>query len=184
MHTPPPRPHLRPERAADDAAVARLLKDALGDDGAGGALIARLRDDGDLLHVHVAETAEGAVAGVAVFSKAFIDGAAGGVATRAAVLGPVAVLAERQGRGLGGALARAGFAICRRRGVEAVLSTATGGFLDKLGFARAAAKGLEGPWKGAQLQALALHDDLAPLAGAVRFPPAFGRDGRGPRPGD
>ena len=81
-------------------------------------LVADLRAEDAVIAALIA-TGNGRILGHILFSELPIEGD-GGV-LRAAALAPLAVLPERQGQGIGTALARAGLAACRPPSCSAIL---------------------------------------------------------------
>ena len=100
----------------------------------------------------------------------------GNSSLKAAGLGPLAVLPDYQGRGIGGALIVEGLCECRARGMEAVFVLGEEEYYTRYGFEPASNKGLF--WK---------NDDYAPyflafelvegaldgVTGEVKYHPAF-----------
>ncbi len=77
-------------------------------------------------------------------------------ADRALALGPVAVVPERQGEGIGTRLVRAGLALGRERGWHSVFVLGDPAFYGPLGFRSDRAAGAIVPWAGPNFQALEL----------------------------
>ena len=73
----------------------------------------------------------GAIVGHIAFSEVLIDGEACGWFA----LGPVAVIPERQGDGIGGALVRAGLARLRAQGAAGRVLVGDPGYYGRFGFA-------------------------------------------------
>jgi len=169
-----PAPHIRPETPADRAAVAEVNRLAFGGE-AEGRLVERLHADGLVVASLVAEDA-GRVVGHILFSRLPLETARGDLP--AASLAPMAVRPERQGRGIGAALVRAGLAACRERGCVAVVVLGHPGYYPRFGFSAALAAGLEAPWRGEALMALELVPGaLAGRRGRLRYPAAFAEVG-------
>lgn len=104
---------IRPETTADLQAIAAVNAAAFGRD-AEGDLVAALRRARALTLSLVAEEDDGRVVGHIAFSPARVVG--DGFAHAAVALGPLAVLPERQKRGVGGRLVRAGQAALQQQG--------------------------------------------------------------------
>lgn len=104
---------------------------------------------------------------------------ADGPAPPAAQLAPVAVLPERQGRGVGSALVRAGLSRCREIGWAAVFLVGNPAYYSRFGFALAAPFGLSYPGPhDPYLQLLELRPGaLAGVTGRIRLHPAFAEVG-------
>ena len=100
-------------------------------------------------------------------------------------LGPIGVLPDRQGRGVGGALVRAGLDEALRRGATAVILLGSPAYYGPLGFEPAARYGLKNPYAGTTDEAFTIEEHdfqiagldraaTARLEGVVRWHPAFG----------
>lgn len=162
---------IRPERPEDHAAVAALHERAFGQP-AEARLVAALRAAGAATLSLVAEE-DGQVVGHVLFSPVSVDDGAGGWA--ALGLGPVAVRPERQRRGIGAALVRAGLAACRDNGHTVVLVLGHAEYYPRFGFRPAAGAGLR--WEHGH-DASFFVAELAPgalagRAGVVRYRPEF-----------
>jgi putative acetyltransferase len=136
---------LRPERDEDRDAVGRLHRAAF--QGRGRA-VADLVDDlrqslttGPGLSL-VADEA-GDVVGHALFTRALLDAPRRLVEVQ--VLSPLAVRPDRQRRGVGAALVRAGLEILAERGVPVVFLEGDPGYYARLGFRAGAGQGFRRP---------------------------------------
>ncbi len=121
---------IRKETAGDAADIRRVNRLGFGRD-AEGDLIDTLREKGMIICSLVAEVA-GEVAGHVLFTPAVLDDA--GSLTPVAALGPVAVLPERQRRGIGDALIRAGLAICYDQGYPLAVVLGHPDYYPRFGF--------------------------------------------------
>lgn len=131
-----------------------------------------LRQDGDVLSSLVAQEENGAIVGHVLFSRLGIEG---NPQLRAAALAPMAVRPDRQRRGIGGALIRTGLEHCRRLDLDAVVVLGHTTYYPRFGFSAALAAGLEAPFSGPHLMALALRDGvLSGRKGRLRYANAFG----------
>jgi putative acetyltransferase len=161
---------LREERPGDEAAIRRITAAAFAghpySDGTEAAIIDALRADGDLALSLVAE-ADGAIVGHVAFSPASLSGGERGWLA----LGPISVLAEWQGRGIGRALIEAGIRHWRENGAKGLVVLGDPALYARFGFVRRARLRIGGPLSE-YFQVLPLGDD-AP-AGTVEFAPAFG----------
>src|SRR5262245_24345952 len=143
-------------------------------------IVEAVRDD-DGSFALVAEE-EGAVVGHVQFSRAWI----GEVAVLA--LGPVGVLPDRRGRGVGSELIREGLEEARSRGEAAVILLGDPAFYPRFGFEPASAFGLSNPYTGVLPDGFEIAEEdfmvarlaEARLAGEVRWHPAFGEPVAGP----
>lgn len=163
---------IRPERPDDAPAIRRVHEQAF--ERAGEAeLVAALRVAGAAVVSLVAED-RGVIVGHVLFSPVAIgdDGATG------LGLGPVAVLPERQRRGIGAALIRHGLAECGRLGHGVVVVLGHPGYYPRFGFVRASARGLRCEYDAPDDAFMVV--ELTPGAlrgggGLVRYHPEFGR---------
>jgi putative acetyltransferase len=178
--------HLRPETAADHAAVRALHLAAFGDHG---RTVADLTDD---LRAGIAPTGgaslvaeeDGAVVGHVMLSAAWLDAPPRLVDVR--VLSPLAVHPRHQRRGAGAALVRRALAVAQDQGAPLVVLEGDPGYYGRLGFRRAAGLGLRRPSlriPDAAFQALALRGHEAWMTGTLVYPDVFWRhDAVGLRP--
>lgn len=99
-------------------------------------------------------------------------------------LGPVGVLPDRQGRGIGTALVAAALAEARSRGACAVILLGSPAYYGARGFAPATRHGLRNPYAGVQPDGFEIAEEdlqiavldparVAKLTGEVRLHPAF-----------
>ena len=135
-------------------------------------LVDQLRRDGDVLLSMVADIG-GSIVGHILFSRMSIETATGPYA--AVALAPMAVLPGYQKQGIGGELIRHGIAELRGRGERVVLVLGHVDYYPRFGFSSGATRELSHPfppeaYMGMELVPGALED----LAGAVRYPAAFG----------
>lgn len=92
---------------------------------------------------------------------------------RAAALGPLAVLPEEQGKGIGSALVRDGLEWLKADGEDLVLVLGEPEFYGRFGFSAKAAQAFQTPYDGPHLQALALSEAGHQAHGLLRYAPAF-----------
>ena len=133
-------------------------------------LVARLQADGDALFGLVAVAGD-RIVGHILFSRLDIDTAGGTIP--AAALAPLAVLPERQGRGIGSALVRAGLAGCQKRRLPAVVVLGDPAYYRRFGFRAELARTLRAPWPGPHLMAIELVSGGLGRGGVARYPAAF-----------
>ena len=163
---------VRAEAPEDRGAVRRVNELAFG--GAGEAdLVDALRAN-EPEHVSLVAEEDGRVVGHILFSPVEVESGAG--AWGALGLGPMAVLPERQGRGVGSALVREGLEECLRRGREVIFVLGHADYYPRFGFRPAGPLGLtcefpapEENFMVAELRAGA----LAGRGGLVRYRPEF-----------
>lgn len=119
--------------------------------------------------------ASGSVVGHVLFSPVEIDD--GGSSTSVVALGPVGVLPEYQGKGIGSRLIRTGLGACQEAGYDAAVLLGEPGYYSRFGFERASDHGLGNEYgvdeyfMVAELRGGALDG----LRGTVRYRPEFSR---------
>ncbi len=161
---------IRPEKSGDAPAIHRLTAAAFDgmpqSDGDEQELVDRLRADGDLTLSLVAEDAERIVGHIAFSPVTIADGAPGWHG-----LGPVSVLPELQGQGVGSALVKRGIADMREAGSRGIVLLGSPEYYARFGFAHDPQIAYPGP-PAEYFQYLLLEGELP--RGAVRYAPAFG----------
>ena len=163
---------VRAETAEDHAAVRRVNELAFGQPGEAG-LVDALRA-GKRPHVSLVASEGGRVVGHIFFSPVTVE-SAGGV-WGAMGLGPMAVLPESQGRGVGSALVREGLRECARLGHEVVFVLGHAEYYPRFGFRPAAPEGIgcEFPAPDENFMVAELRRGaLAGRRGVVRYAPEF-----------
>ncbi len=158
---------IRDETGADHAAVARLHRLAFGGD-AEARLVDALRRSGAAA-VSLAAECGGGVVGHVLLSRLISP-------PGALALAPLAVLPDRQRRGVGSALVRAALARARAGGWAAVFVLGDSAYDGRSGFDVGAARGYASPYAGEHFMAVPLGPEPLPGAGAVIQPRAL----RGP----
>jgi putative acetyltransferase len=134
-------------------------------------LVDRLRGDQALISL-VAECASGIV-GHILFSRMWITTASNLVS--AVALAPVAVLPERQRKGIGKRLITHGLELLKNQGERIVVVVGHPDYYPRFGFSSAKATPLESPFPRETFMALELVDGaLDGVHGAVIYPAAFG----------
>ena len=162
---------IRPETGADLAAVGEVNRLAFGRE-AEARLVDDLRDGGYARLSLVAEE-EGRLVGHIMFSEAVIRTDGGEVGALA--LGPVGVIPERQGRGVGSALIREGLDRCVQEGHRIVVLLGHPGYYPRFGFSAERAGNLSSPYSGDAFMALELAPGaLSRVVGEFEFAPPFG----------
>ncbi len=158
---------IRPERHDDGGAVRDTLIAAFG--GAAEAdLVERVRRDGDLALALVAD--DGAVGGFVAFARLTIED---GQETRSALgLAPLAVMPDRQRRGIGSALVREGHRLLAAQGHSLIVVLGDPAFYTRFGYDLAAAEPFESAYAGPHFMVLRLNES-APRRGKLRYPAAF-----------
>lgn len=134
-----------------------------------------LRATGQLVISLVAED-DGELVGHIALSPVSLAGSTGGIG-----LAPLAVLPDRQRRGIGGQLIRAGLAECARAGFGWVVVLGDAAYYRRFGFVRASSLGLDNEYGADEnFMVQELRPEALPAtAGLVRYGPAFARFGSG-----
>ncbi len=156
---------IRDETGADHAAVGRLHRLAFGGD-AEARLVDALRRSGAAVLSLVAECGGGAVVGHVLLSR--LVSPPGSLA-----LAPLAVLPERQRRGVGSALVRAALARAREGGWAAAFVVGDPAYYGRFGFDADSARGHASPYAGQHFMAAPLGAERLPGVGAVVYPAPF-----------
>jgi putative acetyltransferase len=160
---------IRVARPADAPASAALLRTAFGGE-AEAALVAALREAGDVAIELVAQAPEGAILGHVLLSPMTVGVQA------ALALAPLAVAPAAQRQGIGTTLVLQALDLARGRPEAWCLVLGDPSYYGRFGFDAAAATGVSGlPWAGhAAFQALAMRADAPALRGPGRYACAFG----------
>lgn len=167
---------IRRELPGDEAPTRALHDAAFGvPDGADRSaetdILDHLRADGDVLDTltFVAEL-HGEVVGHVVCSRASMGEG------RSVALGPIAVLPDLQGEGIGSALVAAVIVTADQRHEPSIVLLGDPGWYAHFGFETAAAHGIgsPGPWSDRYFQVKRLNAWRADLAGPFAYPSAFG----------
>src|SRR5688500_7657639 len=157
---------IRDEAPLDVAAVRALHQSGFGR-ATEALLVDALRADGSGIISPVAVIAN-ELAGHVMFSKMTAP-------FRALGLGPVAMLPDRQRKGIGGRLIRAGLARAKADGWEGVFVVGDPRYYEQFGFSAEKAKGFRSPYAGPYLMVLALSTGDAPATtGRTEYRFAFG----------
>ncbi len=160
------------EREGEDAAIGAVHCAAFNDTYEA-AVVAGLREGGWAIASLVGRV-DGAVVGHVMFSTIALE--VDGRAPRTAALAPLAVDEHWRALGVGGQLVRAGLAICRAQGVEAVVVLGDPAYYRRFGFALEALAHVRSPYGPGKLLGLELvAGALAGQAGQVRYPAPFTR---------
>ena len=163
---------VRAEAPEDSPSVRRVNELAF--DGAVEAnLVDALRESG-AAHVSLVAEEDGRVVGHILFSPVTVE-SAGGV-WGATGLAPMAVLPERQGRGVGSALVREGLKECRRLGHDIVFVLGHADYYPRFGFRPAGPLGLTCEFPSPEeffMVAELRPGALAGRTGLVRYRPEF-----------
>jgi len=165
---------IRDEKSADEAGIYEVNAAAFGRP-AEAELVQRLHALGAVTLSLVAVEENGRVVGHALFSPMTVVGESG-AETAAVGLGPVAVLPERQGQGIGTALIAAGLAGCRGAGHTAVIVLGHPSYYPRFGFQPASRYGITNMFGAPEEAFLVLElipGALNDAAGVAHYHPAF-----------
>ena len=162
---------IREETEADAPAIRNVEELAFREDDEA-TIVEMLRASGSVVLSLVAVDAD-RVVGHVLFSPVTVEHSAAD--SRWVALGPIGVLPDRQGRGIGSRLVREGLDVCRSRGVDGVVLLGDPGYYARFGFVRASDHGLTCVYgDGPAFQVVELREGaLEQVAGTVRFAPEF-----------
>lgn len=169
---------VRPERPGEEAAV-RAVNDAAFGGSIEGGIVDGIRgtdrwiSGGSL----VAAVGDGELVGHLLLSEGDLVGEAGR-RRRIWMVGPVAVVPDRQRQGIGGALMRAAIELATARAQPVLCLLGHAAYYPRFGFGAARAMGIEPPrpWRDANWMALRLPAWDSSVRGTAHFPPAFPDD--------
>jgi putative acetyltransferase len=162
---------IREETETDFPEISTLTKAAF-DGEYEGELIEKLRT-ARLMIVALVAVEDGPVVGHILFSELGVEIDARTVKT--AALAPLAVRPDRQRRGIGSKLVKAGLQTLRNHGYEAVIVLGHPDYYPRFGFSSALTASLVAPFSGRALMGLELTSgSLSGSTGSVRYPEAFG----------
>jgi putative acetyltransferase len=148
-------------------AVRALLLAAFEDD-AEADLVDALRVGGEVELEMVAAEPDGTVAGHVLFSRLMAE-----PSIPAVTLAPLAVAPDRQRRGLGAQLVRAGLDALRTTGVAGVFVLGEPAYYGRFGFDARSAEAWANPYAGPYFQALALVPGALDGGGRLRYAAPF-----------
>jgi putative acetyltransferase len=168
---------IRAEIPADAPEIAAVTREAFG--GAHEAeVIERLRVQG-LAAVSLVAVEERTIVGHILFSELAVE--VNDRPIRSVALAPMCVRSDRQRRGIGTALVRAGLDAVRVARYRAVIVLGHPAFYPRFGFSSALAAKLDCPFSGTAFMALELVPGaLRGTRGKVTYPAAFGVDSPNP----
>ena len=159
-----------------DRDAIRALHDVVLDAPDEGLIVEGIRGTTDAIEGGslVALDGSGAVIGHLLASRGFIVGS-DGVDRPVWMLGPFAVRADVQGRGVGARLMREQVNLATKRGVPLICLLGEASYYPRFGFRPARALGIEPPqpWPDEAWQALTLPAYTSDLRGRARYAPAF-----------
>jgi putative acetyltransferase len=162
---------LREETPADHEAIREVVGRAF-DDEKIADLVDRLREDGVVVTSLVA-VEDGQVVGHILFTETPIETDEGVI--DGATLSPLAVMPERQGGGIGSALARRGIEVCRERRRAALIVLGHPTYYPRFGFSAEVARRVRSKYseKGQAYMAMELTPGALAIGGTARVPAAF-----------
>jgi len=161
----------RPEQPSDIDAIQAVNQAAFPTE-AEARLVDALRDSGRLIISLVAEET-GKIVGHIGFSPVTLSTAPDN--TSGIGLAPLAVLPDRQRRGIGSQLVKAGLEACKQAGFTYVIVLGDPGYYGQFGFSRASSYGLGNEYGVEdEFMVLALQPGRIPVAqGTIRYAPEF-----------
>jgi predicted N-acetyltransferase YhbS len=166
---------VRPERASDRDAI-RALHELVFEEPDEGEIVDGIRGTADAIAGGslVALDGGGNLIGHLLASRGLIVGA-DGVERPVWMLGPFAVRADVQGRGVGARLMREQIKLATRRGVPLICLLGHASYYPRFGFVPARSLGIEPPqpWPDEAWQALRLPAYNSQIRGRARYAPAF-----------
>jgi putative acetyltransferase len=158
-----------------DAAAIRRIHDVAFDGPVEGRIVDVLRgSQWSIAGGSLVAGAENDLVGHVLLSRGdLVD--ASGQAWPVGVIGPVGVLPERQGHGIGAGLMRAAIEVAKERELPLIALLGHATYYPRFGFEPARAIGIEPPrpWPDDHWLALRLPGWKPELEGTVRYPPAF-----------
>lgn len=162
---------IRPESPEDFDYIDELLIAAFGQPDEA-KIVRRLRQTPDVILALVAES-HGVVVGYVAFSRLAAITQAG--VQQLACLAPMAVLPDRQRKGIGSALIRRGVEMLRELHFPAIVLVGEPAYYGRFGFTAENTALLQCPYSGPYLQGLELKPGLFSQLGAARleFPSPF-----------
>lgn len=155
----------------DDADEVRALLIAAFPSSAEADLVQMLHEDGDCVISLVARD-EGRIAGQVMLSRMRVEGE--GRSYRALGLGPVSILPERQGQGIGSALIREALRRAEQMGEQLIFVLGDPDFYGRFGFSAETAVPFASSYAGPYFLSTAFGVPL-PSAGTAEYAPAFGK---------
>lgn len=162
---------IRERKSSDDDDIRRLNDAAFG-----GSDESKLVEDLRAAHLAAVELVaaeEMASVGHILFSPLSVT--LGSEAIRALALAPMSIRPDRQRRGIGSALVRAGLGLAKTRDWQAVFVLGHPDFYPRFGFSAVLARPFKAPFAGAAFMALALDPGVLDGGdGHVVYPSAFG----------
>lgn len=167
---------VRAEQPGDTEAIDRVNRLAF-EQPDEAQIVARLRtSDAFIPHLSIVAEEAGVVVGHILFSRIQLDPPS---EVRAISLAPMAVLPDRQRRGIGSELVRRGLEVATDLGEEVVVVVGHPGYYPRFGFEPARTFGLTNPFPGTEdaFFALTLRPGVRVPSGEIVYPPEFMGEG-------
>lgn len=165
---------IRAETAADLPAIRRVNEASFGRPNEAN-LVDNLRQ-GEGVATSLVAVYQEQIVGHILFSPMTMDEPVE-TALRLVALGPMAVLPDRQGLGIGSQLVRAGIDVCRQAGYDVMVVLGHPWFYPRFGFSPARPHGIQAQWELAD-EVFMVNElrpgTLAQVKGMVRYRPEFG----------
>lgn len=165
---------IRPEAPEDHEAVDDVVQQAFGQPDEA-RIVEALRGTDSFVLSLVAEE-DGEVVGHVLFSRARLEDAQ--TSRAVLLLAPLAVRPDRQLRGIGSALVRAGLEAARVAGEALVLVVGSSDYYPRLGFEQGSERGIQNPFPGVpeeDFMALGLSEGSRGWSGGGPVPPGVRR---------
>ena len=162
---------IRQESEGDAPAIRSVQEQAFSEEDE--AQVVDMLRASDSIVLSLVAVAGGRVVGHVLFSPVTVGSSPAD--SRWVALGPIGVLPDHQGRGIGSRLVREGLAQCQLQGCDGVVLLGAPAYYGRFGFVPASDYGLTDPYGGgAAFQAIELRQGaLEQITGTVRFAPEF-----------
>lgn len=167
---------IRTERSGDEAAIRQVVSAAFGGSAEADLVEALRRSEAWVPGLSLVAADDARVVGHVLFTRAVIRGAS---EIPVLALAPVAVAPDRQGRGIGDALVRAGLAAARAAGERIVIVVGHPAYYPRFGFVPAVPRGITSVFAQGEHADSFMAMELQPSAldgvtGAAEYAAAFG----------
>ena len=162
---------IRQESESDAPAIWRVHEQAFNEEDE--AKVVEMLRASDSIVLSLVAVTGGQVVGHVLFSPVTVESSPAD--SRWVALGPIGVLPDHQGRGIGSRLVREGLAQCQLQGCDGVVLLGDPGYYGRFGFVPASDYGLTDPYGGGPaFQVIELRQGaIEQITGAVRFAPEF-----------
>ena len=162
---------IRQESESDAPAIWSVQEQAFNEEDE--AKVVDMLRASDNIVLSLVAVAAGRVVGHVLFSPVTVESSPAD--SRWVALGPIGVLPDYQGRGIGSLLVREGLELCRLQGCDGVVLLGAPAYYGRFGFVPASGYGLTCVYGGGPaFQVIELRQGaLEQITGAVRFAPEF-----------